>query len=274
MPSSVATTLAIGSRRVTQAHFTMTRRHRRFSRFTSSRHRLLLVQLLMTSRVLRRFGIGPGLFLVPLALLLGTTAVVIFGTLWAAIVLRGSDQVLRYSIDKSSVELLYLPVAPGIKLAVKSFIDTVVWRLGDGLAGIALLLVATWGGLSARQVSWVNLVFILGWIAVALVARREYVDTLRESILQHRLDTELFSPQSGPLGPSCWRPFRGHDPQEILYALGLLETGQPPGGASAVRGTCSSIPSGRGAHRALAILNAAGDLSVRGRVEELLRDPH
>ena len=71
------------------------------SRITNSGIACLAVQLLMTSRLLRRFGIGPALFVVPVALLLGSTAVLIFGTLWAAILLRGSDQVLRYSIDKS-----------------------------------------------------------------------------------------------------------------------------------------------------------------------------
>jgi ATP:ADP antiporter, AAA family len=277
--SSVATTVANWQfDALTQAHFTMD--NNAIGRFLGDFYFYagivcLLVQLLMTSQVLRRFGIGPGLFLVPLALLLGSTSILIFGTLWAAVVLRGSDQVLRYSIDKSSVELLYLPVSPSIKLPVKSFIDTVVWRLGDGLAGVALLVVVTWSGLSARHVSWVNLGFILSWIMAAVVARREYVETLRESILRHRLDAERVS--APVLDRSATDLLAGRfeatDPQEILYALGLLDLGRRQVAHPAVRGLLEH-PSAEVRQKAIAILSAAGDTAVRGRVEELLRDPH
>jgi AAA family ATP:ADP antiporter len=277
--SSIATTVANWQfDAFTQVHFAMDKNA--IGRFLGDFYfyagiACLAVQLLMTSRLLRRFGIGPALFVVPVALLLGSTAVLIFGTLWAAILLRGSDQVLRYSIDKSSVELLYLPVAPGIKLAVKSFIDTVVWRMGDGLAGVALLVVATWSGLSAPHVSWVNLVFILGWIVAAFVARREYVETLRESILRHRLDAERVSApvldrSATDLLADC---FAATDPQEILYALGLLRMGRRRVAHPAVRGLLEH-PSAEVRQKAIATLNAAGDIAVRGRVEDLLRDPH
>jgi ATP:ADP antiporter, AAA family len=277
--SSIATTVANWQfEALTQAHFAMDKNA--IGRFLGDFYfysgiACLIVQLLMTSRVLRRFGLGPALFVVPLALLLGSTAILIFGTLWAAVVLRGNDQVLRYSIDKSSVELLYLPVAPSIKLAMKSFIDTVVWRMGDGLAGVALLVVVTWGGLSARQVSWVNLVFILGWIVAAFVAGREYVETLRESILRHRLDAERVSApvldrSATDLLANC---FAATDPQEILYALGLLGMGRRRVPHPAVRGLLEH-PSAEVRQKAIVTLNAAGDIAVRGRVEELLRDPH
>lgn len=101
------------------------------------------VQLLLTSRLLRNFGIGPALFILPVSLCLGELGILLFYSLAAGVMLKGGDQVLRYSIDKSTVELLYLPVSPNIKLQVKSFIDTVIWRLGDGFAAITLLVFAT-----------------------------------------------------------------------------------------------------------------------------------
>ena len=122
----------------------------------------LALQLLLTSRFLRRFGLGPALLVVPLALFGGELAVLALGTLGAAILLKGSDQVLRYSVDKSSVELLYLPVPAEIKLQAKSSIDTVIWRLGDGLAGLTLAVFTDRLHWSAQRVSIVNLVFIVG----------------------------------------------------------------------------------------------------------------
>ncbi len=69
----------------------------------------LFVQLLVTTRYLRRFGIGAALIILPIVVLLGSTGVLVFGTLASIVVLKGTDQVLRYSIDKSTAELLYLP---------------------------------------------------------------------------------------------------------------------------------------------------------------------
>ena len=94
----------------------------------------LLFQLLLTTRFLRRFGIGTSLFVLPFTVLLGSAGVLVLGTLGAVVALKGCDQVLRYSLDKSTTELLYLPLAARLKLQVKWFIDTVIWRLGDGMS--------------------------------------------------------------------------------------------------------------------------------------------
>src|SRR6266446_4836793 len=153
----------------------------------------LLFQLLLTARFLRRFGIGTALFVLPVTILLGSAGLLAFGTLASAVALRGGDQVLRYSVDKSTAELLYLPIPGGVKLQVKWFIDTVVWRLGDGLSGLIILIFATSLHMPARQMSWIVLVLVSGWLVAVSVARRQYVATLRESISQHRVDVEQAS---------------------------------------------------------------------------------
>src|ERR1700722_2131646 len=79
----------------------------------------LLFQLLLTTRLLRRFGIGAMLFVLPVAVLLGSVGVLVLGTVGAALFLKGSDQVLRYSIDRSTIELLYLPMPRSVKLQAK-----------------------------------------------------------------------------------------------------------------------------------------------------------
>ncbi len=233
----------------------------------------LVTQLLLTSRVLRRFGIGPALFVVPTALLFGSVGVLLWGTLAAAVVLKGSDQVLRYSIDKSTVELLYLPLPASIKLRVKSYIDTVVWRLGDGLAGVTLLIFATGIGLSAQQVSWLNLVFILGWLTAALVARRQYIAGLRESVREHRLDAERAS--APVLDRATADIFAANlqaaDPASVLYALSLFEVSHNPAAHPAVRDLLSH-PAPAVRQKAISTLSAAGDKTILPQVEALLAD--
>src|SRR6202040_1429914 len=81
----------------------------------------LLFQLLLTTRLLRRFGIGPMLFVLPIFVLAGSAGLAILGTIGAALFLRGGDQVLRYSIDRSTSELLYLPLPQRVKIKAKWF---------------------------------------------------------------------------------------------------------------------------------------------------------
>ncbi len=234
----------------------------------------LATQVLLTSRVLRRFGLGLTLFVVPVALLGGTIAVLAWGTLLSVILLKGSDNVLRYSLDKSSVELLYLPLASDLKLRVKSFIDTFIWRLGDGLAGLALALFADQLRFSPRQVGWVNLLLIGGWIAAAFVARRQYVATLKDTIQQHRMDTER---QSVPVldrstSEILASNLTATDPKEVLYALSLFDVDRGHTVHPAMRGLLDH-PAAEVRHKAVTMLAEAGDRSVQKKMEELLRDP-
>jgi ATP/ADP translocase len=62
-----------------------------------------------------------------------SVGLIVTGGLAAAVFLKGTDQVLRYSVDRSTVELLYLPVGARIRSNAKAFIDTVVWRTGDAI---------------------------------------------------------------------------------------------------------------------------------------------
>jgi len=235
----------------------------------------LLFQLFLTGRVLRRFGIGLGLVAVPIALIASSFGVLIWGTLAAVFVLKGSDQVLRYSLDRSTVELLYLPVTPKIKFQVKPFIDTVIWRSGDGLSGVLVLFFASYLHLKAPQLSWVTLALLGAWLWAALVARREYIATLRESVYQHRLDTERAS--APVLDRSTAEIFasglKATDPKDVLYALSLFDAEQRKESHPVIRDLLNH-PAPEVKQKAIEMLAEVGDKVVVPRIQELLQDPH
>ncbi len=129
------------------------------------------LQLALTGRLLRSFGIRVTLFVLPAVLFVGTYFVLLAPTLLTVLLLRGSHYLLRYSLDKSSAELLYLPVAPDIKNQIKSFIDTFIWRVADGVAGVVLWLFAEKLRFSPGRISLANFGFLLGWMAVAYGVR-------------------------------------------------------------------------------------------------------
>ena len=169
----------------------------------------------------------------------------------------------------------YLPVPANVKLQAKSIIDTVIWRMGDGLAGVTVLLFATYLHWSARQMSWVVLVLLAGWLIAAFVAPRQYVGTLRECIQQHRLDAERAS--APVLDRSTTDILAANlaatDPKEILYALSLFELERHQAVHPAVRDLLQH-PAPEVKQKAIGMLAAAGDKSVQPQIEQLLHDPH
>jgi ATP:ADP antiporter, AAA family len=234
----------------------------------------LLLQLLLTTRALRKFGIGVLLFVLPVTVLVGSVSLLLLGTLGAAVFLKGNDQVLRYSIDKSTVELLYLPLPSATKLHAKWFIDTVIWRMGDGLAGLTVLIFATFLHLPARQISWLAIMLISGWLVAVAVARKQYVATLEENISRHRIDVEQTSTLVLDRSTSDLLATKilASDPKEVLYALSLLEGERTRVEHPVVRGLLSH-PDRDVKQKALAILDASGDTTVLAEVQQLLKDP-
>jgi len=234
----------------------------------------LLFQLLLTARFLRRFGIGTALFVLPTTVFLGTAGLLVFGTLGAAVALKGCDQTLRYSLDKSTAELLYLPLPTRIKMHVKWFIDTVVWRLGDGLSGLAVLLFANTLHMPARQISWIVLGLVSAWLLAVSIARREYVATLKENISQHRVDVEQASAPvlDRSTAELLATNLSASDPDDILYALSLFEVERQRAAHPVIRNLLNH-PAVSVRRKAISILSAAGDKTVRPEIEQLLRDP-
>jgi AAA family ATP:ADP antiporter len=234
----------------------------------------LLFQLLLTTRLLRRFGIGTMLFVLPTAVMMGSAGLLIWGTLSSVLALKGSDQVLRYSLDKSAVELLYLPLPHSLKVRAKWFIDTVIWRLGDGLAGVTVLILATYLHLAARQVSWIALLLVGTWLAWVSVAGKQYIAALKDSISRHRLDAEQASTLALDRSTADFLATKvlASEPDEILYALSLFELERQRAAHPVIRGLLTH-PAPQVRQKAISLLSAVGDKSVLPSIELLLKDP-
>jgi ATP:ADP antiporter, AAA family len=234
----------------------------------------LAFQLLLTTRLLRRFGIGTMLFLLPAIVFMGSAGLLISGTLVAAVLLKGSDQVLRYSLDRATVELLYLPLSARVKLQAKWFIDTVIWRFGDGLAGISVLIFATYLHWRPQQLSWVSLALILGWLVSVSFSGKQYLQVLRDSITQHRLDADQATTLALDRSTSELLASKLHasDAQEILYALSLFEV-ERTRATHPVIPTLLHHPSPEVRRKSIALLSDSADVSVIPEMQKLLRDP-
>jgi len=234
----------------------------------------LAFQLVLTTRLLRRFGIGTMLFLLPTAVLLSSTGLLIFGTLTAAFLLKGSDQVLRYSIDRATVELLYLPLASRLKLQAKWFIDTVIWRFGDGLSGVLVLIFATYLHWLPQRLSWISLVLISIWLVVVAISGKQYLLVLRDSLTQHRLNADQATALALDRSTSDLLASKLHasEAKEILYALSLFEVERERAVHPAIP-TLLHHPSPEVRRKSISLLAESADRSVIPEIQKLLKDP-
>lgn len=141
----------------------------------------LLIQLLLTQRVVRWIGISGALFVLPAGLSLGAICMFLLPGLGAATFSRLTDGALKQSLHRAGVEMLFLPVNREIKNRIKIYIDVLIDSLAGGVGGL-LILGVTAIGVSSIGISGLVLVFSAGWLVCVLLVRDEYIAAFREQL--------------------------------------------------------------------------------------------
>jgi ATP:ADP antiporter, AAA family len=186
-----------------------------------------IVQVWVTSRVHRFLGIGFALMILPVSL--GASAVVMLlnAALWAPGLARVLDQSLRYTIDKTTREVLFLPLPGDVTLKAKAFVDVTVDRLAKACAALLLLvLVQPWGlNLDWQQLSYASLAMMALWIAMAIRARRGYLQAFRRSIERRDVVPAEVRLSGADLSTieTLVQEFAHPSPARVVYAIDMLE---------------------------------------------------
>ena len=186
------------------------------------------IQVGLTSRIHRLLGLGFALLILPVSL--GATGVVMLfnGALWAPALARILDTSLRYTVDKTSREVLFLPLPASIKYKAKPFVDVTMDRFAKAMGALLLLvLIKPWGlSLDWQRLSFASLTLMAVWIVMAIRARREYLSAFRRSIDQHTVaPAEIRSTQADLQTIETLVEELAHpDERRVLYAIDLLES--------------------------------------------------
>lgn len=187
-----------------------------------------IIQVGLTSRVHRLLGVGFALMVLPL--MFGFSAVLMlgFGVLWTTAVARVADQSIRYTFDKTTREILFLPLPSDLKFKAKPFVDVTVDRAAKALAALLLLvLVQPWGlALEWYQVSWASLAIVALWITMALRARHGYRRAFRQSIERQEVRPAEIRLSVGDLTTieALIEELSSPDERRVLYAIDMLES--------------------------------------------------
>ena len=233
-------------------------------------------QLAFTSRIHRRLGISFALRVLPVTMTIGTVALFLAAgflpemLVAAALILKIGESGLRYSLDQSTRELLFLPVPSKLRVRAKAFIDVFIQRGAKGLAAL-LLLPVTFGLFTPVQAGWISLLLIAIWFAVAGIASREYVRAFRAGLKQRTVDSSVAVDLSDVTTLELLLESLGSsDRRQVLHCLDIL----------AANGRADLVPPLLLYHdepevrlRTLGILAELGRVDVAPLIERRLGDP-
>ena len=187
-----------------------------------------VIQVWLTARIHRYLGIGVALLLLPISLGGTAVAMLLSGALWSSMLARTVDTSLRYSVDKTTREILYMPLPSELKYRVKPLVDVTVDRLSKSAVNVLILvLIKPWGlGLSWPRLSFASLAILVLWVFMSIQARKGYLEAFRRSIAQRdvrpaemRLDVADLSTVE-TLVEELAHP----DESRVLYAIDVLES--------------------------------------------------
>ena len=187
-----------------------------------------VIQIWLTSKIHRYLGIGFALMILPVGL--GSTALVMLANaaLWAPGLARVLDQSLRYTVDKTTREILFLPLPADIKLKAKSFVDVTVDRGAKAIGALLLLvLVKPWGlHLDWQRLSYASLAVTALWIFMSLRARKGYLAAFRQSIERRDLAPAEVRLSGADLSTieTLVQELSHPDPSRVVYAIDMLES--------------------------------------------------
>ena len=182
------------------------------------------LQFFLTAAVVRWFGVGGTLQIMPVTISVTALATFFLPGVNSSAALRLTEAATRYTLNRTGMELLYVPLPADLKNRTKAFVDIFVDRMGRGLGGVILIFCTSVLTLTPKQIPLITVGFSLVWIALAARASREYAATVRRRLSSRRLDME--SSRVSVDDPATLALLEqtacGENPRQAAYALGLL----------------------------------------------------
>ena len=155
-----------------------------------------LTQILITNRLVGRFGLVAPLLFLPIVSLLGFLGI----ALWPGLVVYVSFSILRrvgeYALSKPAREVLFTVVSREEKYKAKNFIDTAVSRGGDASTGWLVSGIKALG-MTTAHIAWalLPLMILWAWLSRWLAAHHGKLLSPRRITRMDEADAPVFDSQ-------------------------------------------------------------------------------
>jgi AAA family ATP:ADP antiporter len=133
----------------------------------------LFLQAFVASRLLKYGGFRLILLTMPVVALVSYTAMAYVPILAIVKVMKIAENSTDYSINNTARNVLWLPVSAEMKYKGKPTIDSLLVRMGDGIAALTVLVGVQFLALSTQSFFILNVALVCIWIAFAVVVIRE-----------------------------------------------------------------------------------------------------
>jgi len=142
-----------------------------------------LAQVMVTSRVISRFGLASALVVLPIASAIGFGVIAVMPLLTVFIIFTIVRRVGEYAFAKPAREVLFTVLSREEKYKAKNFIDTAVSRGGDAATGWIVNGVKALS-VTAGQMAWalVPLALLWGWVGWFLARQEEMLRLNRSEV--------------------------------------------------------------------------------------------
>ena len=132
-----------------------------------------LLQAVAVGWIMTRIGLRKALFIMPLIVLGGWFALILFVSMTPVRIEKTAENSLDYSLHNTLRQALFLPTSAAAKYKAKAAIDTFFFRLGDVVAGLVLVfLFVEVLGLGVRAFAVMNVCLAVCWVLLARRAGR------------------------------------------------------------------------------------------------------
>ncbi|MBA3463604.1 MAG: hypothetical protein H0T46_26845 [Deltaproteobacteria bacterium] len=135
-----------------------------------------IIQIFLTSFIMKRFGIRVALLIMPVVILGNSGLFLAIPSLWIGSMLSTTDNALNYSLNQSAKESLYTVTSREEKYAAKAFIDMFVQRFAKAIAVFLALGVSAFfpDFAAVRWLSIAVIALVAIWLFAASYAGRRF----------------------------------------------------------------------------------------------------
>ena len=151
----------------------------------------LIMQLFLTSIILKRLGILAGLVFLPIGLAIGSFSFLIFGGITSVLISRLFDQTFKFSIQSTTSEILWTPIKKEKARKAKPIIDSSIKSIAEGCIGIIIYLIVLYSILPNDQIYILSIPVLLitfFWIWNNFRIKNRYVKALEKAINHRQLN--------------------------------------------------------------------------------------
>jgi HEAT repeat protein len=195
----------------------------------------LAIRVLVSGRLLNRFGILVGLLVLPAAHFLCTVAILAVAAVplpaaifWLAIFNQGLYKTLKHPVDNPSFKVLYQPLPRRERLAAQIGVEVIVTPIAIGLAAALMILFSRPSLATGRPFAVLMLLNFTGWAAAAFFAFREYRKALVQALAKRTLDRTEFSLEDEHSITLVRAKLSSERADEVIFALDLLQRIEHP----------------------------------------------